>query len=96
MDDLLPPKPKKFRPFFRILPKIASDGYCCIYGYLRLCRERGETKEEMAKCLGINFWTLKYHYRLLKRNEHSCQNYGDCLKPVIEELEAENRKDGKK
>ena len=89
-DTPLPPKPKKFRPYYRVMPKIASEGYCCIWGYLKLCRERGETKAEMAKFSGITFRSLKNHYSLLKRGEHECQKYSTCLKSVIEELTEEN------
>lgn len=88
-EPLTPPEPreKKHRPFFRLMPKVASEGYCCINGYLRLCRARGETKKSMAEFLGISFWTIKYNYRCLKRGEHKCQNYSDCLSPVIEDIE---------
>lgn len=87
MSELPPPKPKKFRPHIRIFPKIANEGYCCIYGYLKLCRARGETKASMAKWLGISFWTLRDNFRALKRGEHTCQKYSDCLSPIIEDIE---------
>jgi hypothetical protein len=69
------------------MPKVASEGYCCIYGYLKLCRARGETKKAMAEWSGIAFDTLKNHYRRLKKGEHQCQHYSECLRPVIEDIE---------
>jgi hypothetical protein len=75
------------RPFYRMMPKVASEGYCCIFGYLRLCRARGETKKSMSEWSGISFETLKNHYRRLKRGEHSCQKYSDCLLPVVEDIQ---------
>ena len=74
------------RPFYVIFPKIASEGYCCIYGYLNLCRARGETKKSMASWLGVSFWTIKDHYKLLRRGVHTCQKYSECLRPVIEDI----------
>jgi hypothetical protein len=77
----------KNRPFFRIFPKVASEGYCCMFGYLSLCRARGETKQQMANWLGINFWTVKYNYRCLKQGRHTCQKLEGCLKPIIDDLQ---------
>lgn len=74
------------RPFFRMMPKVASEDYCCIYGYLRLCRARGETRDSMAEFLGVSPETIKNHYRRLKTGEHKCHRYGDCLGPVIEDI----------
>jgi len=90
MSDEAPQKPLKFRPFFKIFPAIASEGYCCIYGYLRLCKARGETKKEMASWLKISVNTLKTNYQLLSQGRHVCQKYKDCLEPIIQELEDPN------
>lgn len=75
------------RPFYRLMPKIASEGYCCIFGYLRLCRVKGETRNSMAEWIGVSPETIKNHYRRLKRGEHSCQEYSECLIPVIEDIQ---------
>jgi hypothetical protein len=41
----------------------------------------------MSEWSGISFETLKNHYRRLKRGEHSCQKYSDCLLPVVEDIQ---------
>lgn len=73
-------------PFYRMMPKVASEGYCCIWGYLRLCRARGETKKQMAEWLGVSVNTLKNHYKRLNSGEHRCFGYSECLRPVIEDI----------
>lgn len=73
--------------FYRVTPKIASEGYCCIWGYLKLCRARGETKKSMSEWSGMNFWTIKDHYRRLVKGQHQCMNYSDCLRSVIEDVQ---------
>lgn len=82
---------KKLKPLSRIgiFPKLISEGYCCPYGYLKLCRARGETKASMAKWLGVPFYTMKNAFRALKRGEHVCLGYSGCMKPLIEEIERE-------
>lgn len=75
----------------RLLPKIASEGYCCEYGYLKLCRARGETRREMAGFLGVKFRLIKHWYSLLKKGKVECQCYSDCLRPVIEDIENSTR-----
>jgi hypothetical protein len=73
--------------FFRVAPKAFSEGYCCLWGYLKLCRARGETRKSMSEFSGLSVETIKNHYRRLKRGEHSCQEYPDCLRPVIEDID---------
>lgn len=73
--------------------KIASQGYCCLYGYLALCRERGETVKNMAKNIGISQDALWYHYRKFDYGAKppKCQRVQECLDDVIQELVLENR-----
>lgn len=75
------------RPFYRVTPKVFSEGYCCLYGYLRLCRARGETRKTMSEFSGLSPETIKNHYRRLRRGEHTCQKYSECLLPVIEDID---------
>ena len=70
----------------KLLAKIYSEGYCCLKGYLELCRLRGETPKGMGENLDVSAWRIQYHYRLMKQGKHVCQNKGDCLKPIIAEL----------
>jgi hypothetical protein len=84
---------KQNRPFPAIFPKVASEGYCCLYGYIGLCRARGETKAQMASWLKVGFWTMKYHFRLFNSGRHQCQGYSDCLKPIILDLRPDFRRD---
>lgn len=67
--------------------KISTEGYCCMHGYLRLCKARGENVPDMAKWLGMHRFTLYYHYRRLKNNQHPCQKLSTCLMPIIEVIE---------
>ena len=66
-----------------LIAKITSEGYCCIPGYLRLCKARGESAVDMAKNLEISPDTVWYH----QRKGESCKNYSDCMKDVIDEIE---------
>jgi hypothetical protein len=71
-----------------LLPKIASEEYCCVYGYLRLCKARGESYAEMAKSMKVSYWTIKYNFRKMREEKFVCQQYSDCMKSSIEEVEA--------
>jgi len=70
-----------------LLAKVASEEYCCLHGYFRLCKARGETNEAMAANLNVSVWTLIYNYRQYQKKRHCCQKYSECLLPQIEEIE---------
>jgi hypothetical protein len=75
--------------------KVSSEGYCCLNGYLRLCRLRGETVEGMAKNIGMSADTIWYHYRKLDTelavpNAPVCMKQMDCMKPVIDIIESDS------
>lgn len=72
----------------KLLPKIFDEGYCCPNAYLRLCRARHETPKEMADSLGMTSRAIRYNYHLLKQGKHPCQGRSDCMRGVIEEIEA--------
>lgn len=73
--------------------KVASEGYCCLNGYLRLCKLRGETAEGMAKNIGMSPDTIWYHYRKLPTvNGAVCQKQMECMKPVIDIIEIDYSK----
>lgn len=63
--------------------KVLSEGYCCIPGYLRLCKARGENVTEMAKNLNVSPDTIWYH----QRKSEKCQGFSDCMGKQIEEIE---------
>jgi hypothetical protein len=65
-----------------IIAKVASEGYCCMAGYLDLCKARGEAAPAMAKNLAVSKDTIYYHYR----RDHKCQNYSDCMQDTIQEI----------
>lgn len=76
--------------------KLVEEDYCCLYGYLALCRARGERTLDMAKNLGVPSRTIRYHYTILDRSPqrrdcaHRCQKKGvDCLHPHIEAIASE-------
>lgn len=64
-------------------PLIDSEGYCCMYGYLKLCKHRGERPDEMAAHMGVAGSTIRYHYTMLSINKknHRCENGEGCMKP---------------
>lgn len=68
--------------------KISFEGYCCLRGYLVLCKERGETPLDMAKNIGVSPHTIWYHYRKFETAKcpPTCMRRSDCLDPVIQEL----------
>ena len=68
--------------------KIASEGYCCMYGYLTLCKARGETVIAMAKNIDISPDALWYHYRKLEKKDPqpSCQSRAECLTHIVNEI----------
>jgi hypothetical protein len=71
----------------KLAAKVSSEGYCCLHGYLRLCRARGENPRNMAEFMGLHRYTLYYHLRALKKGERPCQKYSSCMLPIIEEIE---------
>lgn len=70
-----------------VLAKIHSEGYCCLKGYLGLCRARGESAQGMAENLSISPDAIWHHYRRLKQGAHTCQGLKDCLQPVIDAIQ---------
>jgi len=66
--------------------RILSEGYCCVYGYLELCRARNETPTGMGENIGLPAHTIRHNYRCLKKGNRACANKPDCLKPTIEEI----------
>jgi len=67
--------------------KVASEEYCCVHGYLRLCKARGETPKSMAENLGVSPHTIWYNYRKLFAGNLTCAHHSDCMLPTIEEIE---------
>ncbi len=69
-----------------LLARIYSEGYCCLHGYLELCRRRGETPVSMGENIGLPAHTIRHHYRQSKKGKRVCENKPDCLCAVINEL----------
>lgn len=70
------------------LLKLIEGDYCCLFGYLGLCRARGERTLGMAKNVGVTSRAIRYHYTIMNRRHpprsHQCQKKGkDCLLPHI-------------
>lgn len=72
--------------------KVLSEGYCCMYGYIRLCHARKELSEGMAKNLNAPARTIRYNEQLYRQGRHVCQCQKDCMKPQIEAVEALQKK----
>ena len=70
-----------------LIAKVASEGYCCIHGYLRLCKARDETPKAMAENIGMSPDTIWYHYR----NPPACQKQMTCMAPIIQIIENEKK-----
>jgi len=72
-----------------LIAKIHSEEYCCLYGYLKLCKARGEKVVDMADNIGISPDALWYHYRRLEVGAVQCSRLSNCMKPLIEEIKGE-------
>lgn len=68
---------------------VESEGYCCMHGYLRLCKARGETPDTMAEHMGVSPSTVKYHYARLadEKRSHRCSGGPGCMKELWEKKE---------
>lgn len=69
--------------------KIASEGYCCVWGFLNLCKARGQTPSTMMPFLGLSRLTFYHHNRKLQNGLYTCEGKPDCLKETIEQIRAE-------
>ena len=72
--------------------KVASEGYCCVNGYLRLCKARGESTPAMADWLGLHRFRVYHYLREMKKGNCKCMNRSDCLNSIIEEINQEKEK----
>lgn len=66
-----------------IQAKIQSEGYCCIKGYLGLCKAREEKVPDMAENIGLSKHTIYYHIR----KGAECQKQQTCMQQIIHEVE---------
>ena len=69
-----------------LAPALFSEGYCCRWGYLSLCKARGEKQVEMASFLNVPRGVVKDAYYFLRLGRYSCQGNADCLSAVIEDI----------
>lgn len=81
----------KFKPIramkkTNLIAHVHSEQYCCMAGYLNLCRARKETAVEMADNFTLSPVTIWKHYRKLAAGKHKCESRQDCLKQVIAEI----------
>jgi hypothetical protein len=74
----------------RLISYVYEEEYCCMAGYLNLCRARGERVVDMAENFSVSPLTIWSHYRKLALGKHVCKNKKGCLAPIISELEKEN------
>lgn len=75
-----------------LIAKVANEGYCCTNAYLRLCRARGETVQDMARNIGMSPDALWYHYRKMRAGPTGavCQRFADCMDKIVKEIEDDN------
>lgn len=74
-----------------LVAKIYSEDYCCLYGYLKLCKARGERVEDMAANIGVSPDALWYHYRRLSIGAVQCSKLSTCMQPLLKEIEDEKK-----
>ena len=74
-----------------LVARIHAEGYCCLNGYLRLCRARDEPVPAMAENIGVSPDALWYHYRKLAEGKRPCQKQSECMSTIIQEIEAEKK-----
>ena len=70
--------------------KILDEGYCCIHGYLTLCKARGEKTKNMAKFIGVAQTTVEYNLQQQAKNKRPCQGAKDCLLPIVAEIKGKS------
>lgn len=67
---------------------LIEGDYCCLRGYLELCRYRGEMPDSMAAHQGIAGSTIRYHYAQISPvftpKSHRCAEKADCMKCLWE------------
>ena len=69
-----------------LLPKILNEGYCCLYGYVKLCQARNQTVKDMAEFLNVSPHLIWRQIRLIKQGTQKCQGISQCDKALIEEI----------
>lgn len=76
-----------------LIAKVVSEGYCCLNAYLRLCRARGESVENMAKNIGMSPDAIWYHYRKLDAlvPGNQCQKWHECMEAIVAEIEHDKK-----
>lgn len=70
----------------QLLPKILSEEYCCIYGYISLCQARGQTAKSMALYLGVSKDSIWRKQREMRAGTRICQKTKDCLTETIKQI----------
>jgi len=84
-------EPIKTKYNHNLRAKTISEGYCCVWGFLALCRARNQSPASMMQHLGLSRLTFYYHDRKAQKGGYSCENRADCLKPVIGEITGETK-----
>jgi hypothetical protein len=69
-----------------LLPKILSEEYCCIYGYISLCQARGQTAKSMASYLGVSKDSIWRKQREMKNGTRRCQKTNECMKELVQQI----------
>lgn len=59
--------------------KIATERYCCAYGYLTECQDI--PVESIAEEIGMSKAIVWYHYRQLRKGRIKCLKLSDCIFP---------------
>ena len=70
-----------------LLPAILDEGYCCVHGYIRLCKARGETRKGMAEFIGVPIRTVASNIYEYGCGNRPCQEHSDCMLPEIAKIE---------
>jgi hypothetical protein len=70
----------------KIYNSIYTEEYCCLAGYLGLCKARGETAVGMAEAAKVSPQTIWHHLRREKQGLVKCKGRSDCMLPIIEDV----------
>lgn len=84
----------------KLLPTILEEGYCCLYGFLAIERERGQTPQSLAQYWGFEASNFRHHYAQLDARKRThrcpvgegCSRNPICMQADITSLQSERKK----
>lgn len=68
------------------LPQQIEGDYCCVTGYVEVCRARGQGAASCAEHLGLPARTVQDYFRAVDNGTRSCRRLPDCMRPLCLEI----------